>query len=213
MQIFEKEVPKSVALTEKELENLVFGTELTFGREEEQQEKSSENETAAEETRDEEINDFGFFIDTGNAEKDEKVNENGFSLSEEEKEEQEDDAEGEQDSSDEETMCAWVDGDQDYLESVNIQEKNRTRKLKRSFDEINVTGKEYEKRLREQFQIIHPTPNWAKIPENDLEKDDSNELLTTSKPLIQKGSILNPDKLLVIRAKDANQAEYAQVSD
>ena len=141
MQIFEKEVPKSVSLTDKELENLVFGTELTFGREEEQQEKSSENETAAEETRDEEINDFGFFIDTGNAENDEKVNENGFSLSEEEGEEQEDDVEGEQDSSDEETMCAWVDGDQDYLESVNIQEKNRTRKLKRSFDEINVTGK------------------------------------------------------------------------
>jgi hypothetical protein len=101
----------------------------------------------------------------------------------------------------EEETPAWMDDDE--LE-VNIQNKNRLRKLKTDFDETAISSKDYEQRLRSQFEKIHPTPKWATVQE-------SNAALTTTKKLVQFKQ-LNPDKLLVTRVKDANQDIHTQVS-
>jgi hypothetical protein len=95
---------------------------------------------------------------------------------------------------------AWMDDDE--LE-VDIQTKNRLRKLKTDFDETTITSKDYEQRLRSQFEKIHPTPKWATVQE-------PNAALTTTKKLVQSKQ-LNPERLLVTRVKDANQDVYTQV--
>ena len=188
-------------LSEQELEHFIFGTKVYFGGAED----SGSEEEEVQNVSLGENDDFGFFIDTGNAENDEKCNQEKLNSPASEQ-----DAESDGGSEKVTTDCVWLDEDQEALESVNLQAKNRTKKLKRSFEEVQVSGKEYEERLRAQFQKIHPTPDWAKITEETGQ--ETNDLLTTSKPLVQKGPTLNPDKLLVIRAKDANQAEYGQVS-
>ena len=112
--------------------------------------------------------------------------------------------------------AAWIDNDQDTLGSINIQKNNRSKKLKRSFDEAVIDANDYEERLRAQFRKIHHTPEWATLDSSSdtataVNSYDDQDLLITSKPLVQKELTLNPDKLVVVRAKDANHAEYAKV--
>jgi WD40 repeat protein len=55
---------------------------------------------------------------------------------------------------------AWEDSDDDRL-MVSLAGNPRLRKLRVSEAEDMVTGKEYTKRLRQQFQRLNPVPEWA----------------------------------------------------
>ena len=56
---------------------------------------------------------------------------------------------------------AWVDSDDERI-VVSLASNPRLRKLRLTETEDLVNGKEYTKRLRQQYQRLHPMPDWAK---------------------------------------------------
>ena len=112
---------------------------------------------------------------------------------------------------------AWVDEDDAEI-SVDIKAQNRTRKLRLTEDETKVSGSVYESRLRQQFEKIYPTPSWVSKSKlestSDDEDSETNSLFKTSHRILKdtkKARILTPEKLLVVRMKDANQMGYSKV--
>jgi len=71
------------------------------------------------------------------------------SENEEEAVEEEESSESEED--------AWNDSDDENIK-INIYQNKRLRKLKRSYEETDMIGTEYSKRLRTQFEKIYPRP-------------------------------------------------------
>ncbi|KAK4898285.1 U3 snoRNP protein [Elasticomyces elasticus] len=70
-----------------------------------------------------------------------------------------------EDSSDDETLkgrlpAAWQDSD-DERTLVSLATAPRLRKLRRTEAEDVVNGKDYTRRLRQQFELLHPRPQWA----------------------------------------------------
>ncbi len=55
---------------------------------------------------------------------------------------------------------AWTDSDDANLE-VSLATDKRRRKLRDELLEDTVDGRDYERRLRRQFEKINPTPEWA----------------------------------------------------
>ena len=55
---------------------------------------------------------------------------------------------------------AWTDPDDATLQ-VSLASDNRLRKLRNAPSEDSVGGREYESRLRRQFENLNPTPGWA----------------------------------------------------
>ena len=55
---------------------------------------------------------------------------------------------------------AWIDSDDERI-TVSLASNPRLRKLRRTEDEDLVNGKEYTKRLRDQFERLYPVPEWA----------------------------------------------------
>lgn len=55
---------------------------------------------------------------------------------------------------------AWVDPDDANLQ-VSLTAHSRLRKLRDAPSEDTVNGREYERKLRRQFERINPTPEWA----------------------------------------------------
>ena len=101
----------------------------------------------------------------------------------------------------------WIDHNEDVR--VDLQSKNRLKKLRTSFSEETITGDEYEQRLRTQFQKINPTPSWAAVPDKDVAVD---ELFQTTGGFLDKSAIiLNPEKVRMTRVADANQHEPSNV--
>jgi U3 small nucleolar RNA-associated protein 18 len=85
---------------------------------------------------------------------------------------------------------AWEDTDDERL-AVSLAGNTRLRKLRVNEKEDMVSGKEYTRRLRRQFELLHPTPEWAQsrtakrqrrssagsnssLSSNDMEIDDSD---------------------------------------
>jgi len=110
----------------------------------------------------------------------------------------------------------WHDPADDSI-SVNMADDKRLRKLSRGKEgeSSRVQGKELEKRLRGQFEKVHPTPEWAsksarKVREKDAAASSINPLdallastgtflsVPTRRGLLAKGS------LEVERLRDAN---------
>ncbi|KAL1956593.1 hypothetical protein VTO42DRAFT_7004 [Malbranchea cinnamomea] len=56
---------------------------------------------------------------------------------------------------------AWEDSDDERLR-ISLAGNDRLRKLRLTEAEDVISGKEYIKRLRRQFERLHPTPEWAK---------------------------------------------------
>ncbi|KAF2455435.1 WD40-repeat-containing domain protein [Lineolata rhizophorae] len=54
----------------------------------------------------------------------------------------------------------WEDSDDERVQ-VSLADVPRSRKLRRTADEDVVSGKEYARRLRKQFERLYPTPAWA----------------------------------------------------
>lgn len=112
------------------------------------------------------------------------------------------------DHSDDETLRskqppAWEDSDDERM-LVSLASVPRLRKLRKTDAEDVVSGREYTRRLRKQFELLHPAPQWAKmalqkpakkkrrtmeyigsdeeVSENDMELDED---LPSSAPLDQ----------------------------
>ncbi|KAI8340911.1 WD40-repeat-containing domain protein, partial [Chlamydoabsidia padenii] len=116
--------------------------------------------------------------------------------------------------------AAWKDDDDNLLE-ISLSSVSRLRKLRKNEEENTISGAEYERRLRKQFNKMHPPPEWALLPseKNDsdysgnegdeiqLKDDDRLDLLKSTLGILEKrksSSILSPDNLAMVRLKDAN---------
>ncbi|WFD35669.1 U3 snoRNP protein [Malassezia cuniculi] len=118
--------------------------------------------------------------------------------------------------------AAWVDPDDERITVAlagrearapdgSAKGTKRLRKLRTSAGETSVSGTEYQERLRAQFEKMHPRPLWA-APKEPAQSSSLQALLTrdgslsSAKPA--KGP-LPPDRLLVERLRDANEAQGA----
>lgn len=84
----------------------------------------------------------------------------------------------------------WHDSDDERL-TISLASHQRLRKLRVTEAEDVISGKEYIKRLRRQFEQLHPVPDWANPELNkkrtdsdsdrdsDMDTDDENEQLST----------------------------------
>ncbi|QLL33862.1 hypothetical protein HG536_0F01870 [Torulaspora globosa] len=153
-----------------------------------------------------------FFVDDGEMEVDEDVVVDESEPSEE--------SSGELMGDDED---AWQDSDDEGV-SVSIVTSNRSKKLRKSYQESQISGRDYIRRLRAQFEKIYPKPSWvddvsdeeqADGNESDKENEqavdgDMNALSKILGTLYEYKDIshrlLPPKTLDIVRLKDANVA-------
>lgn len=69
-------------------------------------------------------------------------------------------SDGNQDEDEDAVPAIWHDSDDDRL-TVSLANQPRLRKLRVTESEDLISGKEYIRRLRRQFQRLHPLPEWA----------------------------------------------------
>lgn len=88
--------------------------------------------------------------------------------------------------------AVWHDSDDERL-TISLTSQQRLRKLRLTESEDVITGKEYVRRLRRQFQRLHPVPEWADPNKqrkagkgdsdlsdaDDMDTDDENEQMST----------------------------------
>ncbi|KAG6334326.1 hypothetical protein ID866_4761 [Astraeus odoratus] len=124
---------------------------------------------------------------------------------------------------------AWTDPDDADLQ-VSLTAHNRLRKLRDAPSEDTVSGKEYERRLRRQFQRINPTPDWAtnarkklhsskrrrsSASASDIEESVQHilpDLLTSTGGISagKKSRVLTQGVISVERLRDANLSAPAE---
>lgn len=128
---------------------------------------------------------------------------------------------------------AWTDPD-DITLQISLASDNRLRKLRDAPSEDAVGGREYESRLRRQYEKINPTPGWASNARKKLHptqtkrsrssassesgaegEEDSifPELLSSTGGLlggITKSRTLPRGTLAIERLRDANQAAQSE---
>ncbi|KIJ21374.1 hypothetical protein PAXINDRAFT_104411 [Paxillus involutus ATCC 200175] len=123
---------------------------------------------------------------------------------------------------------AWVDPD-DVNVQVSLASNNRLRKLRDASSEDAVGGREYERRLRRQYERINPTPDWASKarkklhpkrrrasvsgsePEGDVE-DIIPDLLASTGGISggKRPKVLTQGIISIERLREANQAAPAE---
>jgi hypothetical protein len=107
--------------------------------------------------------------------------------------------------------AAWIDEETEKI-SVNIaSSSSRLRKLRATEDEKNISGQEYESRLRKQFEKINPIPSWAAATEENDDDDDGLSFLKSSGTNRSHQTPFTCDALDIQRLADANKAEPCQV--
>lgn len=120
---------------------------------------------------------------------------------------------------------AWVDSDDDRT-TVAVT-ATRLRKLRETHDEESLSGGAYVARLRAQYEKIYPRPAWADNWEHSDEEEAAEEgedegrggpdtaalaaLLKRTSTFVQpQTKLLAPNKLLILRLKDANTARRSR---
>ncbi|KAJ6612263.1 WD40-repeat-containing domain protein [Mycena sp. CBHHK59/15] len=107
---------------------------------------------------------------------------------------------------------AWEDTSDPPVVSID---SNRLRKLRDDPSEIALSGRQYESRLRRQYERINPQPGWAKAAKDRLRETDDvgiDELLSSTSGLlaprsrISRTAVLASGSLSIERLRDANQA-------
>jgi U3 small nucleolar RNA-associated protein 18 len=126
--------------------------------------------------------------------------------------------------------AAWHDPSEPLAVSLIT---SRLRKLRNAPSETVLTGREYESRLRRQFERINPVPEWAakarkdakeKIPENEEEEEEGDaenpsiaHLLTNTSGIVssKKAAWRGPLKtgtIQIERLRDVNHSKQASNS-
>ena len=130
---------------------------------------------------------------------------------------------------------AWVDPDDTTLQ-VSLASHKRLRKLRDASSDDTVGGREYERRLRRQYQRINPTPDWASnarrklhpskskqhrssfsspldSDNDDQEQDTISDLLSSTGGIlrtVKRSSNLAQGTLRIERLRDANQSAKSE---
>lgn len=130
---------------------------------------------------------------------------------------------------------AWVDpADTQPAKISLLNGPSRLRKLRQAVDEDEITGREYETRLRSQFERINPEPAWARKARGKKNKffdvdgsgDEGTEeetgegiqrLLTSTKGVLAKSKkaktvVLPQGSLAIERVRDANHSTQSSSS-
>jgi U3 small nucleolar RNA-associated protein 18 len=63
-------------------------------------------------------------------------------------------------STDGREIAAWTDSDDERI-TVSLTSRTQLRKLRRTEVDDFVSGKEYSRRLRKQFELLNPVPEWV----------------------------------------------------
>lgn len=104
-------------------------------------------------------------------------------------------------------QAAWADSDDENVQ-VAVVQRARLRKLRETEDEETLTGKEYEKRLRQQHKKLNPRASWATVqPESAAQETALDGLLTQAGGLLTGSRHLPPGQLEATRLKDANHED------
>ncbi len=142
-------------------------------------------------------------------------------------------------SSDEDNNApAWDDSDDDRLQ-ISLADNSRLRKLRVSEVEDMVSGREYAKRLRRQFQRMNPVPEWAQAGEppakrqrRDTEsgssgsEDEDDEEIASQQPLakllrsssallnssVSKKGKLRPEVIDIQRTRDIPMTQPSAIA-
>ncbi|ORE07015.1 WD40 repeat-like protein [Rhizopus microsporus var. microsporus] len=228
--------------SEQQLEDLLFGdnTEDLWSKTGQELEQEEDDEVDDTEVNDEEdINEATFFFDSGpfTGNNDDEVD---YEAEQQTQQEDTSDEESDEDTDSDEdryalTKAAWVDDDDKKLQ-ISLKAANMTKKLRNDIDEDVIDGAEYTRRLRRQFNRLHPKPDWARLPsetksesrkrkaddssdEEEAEADDQLDeetridLLKSTMGILNKRSNLKaipPKRLDIMRLKDANRASLSQ---
>jgi len=116
---------------------------------------------------------------------------------------------------------AWVDPD-DVDVQVSLASNKRLRKLRDTAAEDEIGGRDYERRLRRQFEKLNPTPQWASdtrkkrstvkrrrsvSPSSSLSEEEL-DLLTSTGGILEgkqrRSKTLSPKTINIERLRDAN---------
>lgn len=112
----------------------------------------------------------------------------------------------------------WQDSDDEDL-AVTVAAKSMLRKLRETEEEVVLSGKEYEQRLRNQHNKLNPRATWAstsdekkKNRKNDKNSasEQANRLLASAGGLLSGAHRLPSGRLEATRLKDANQEEPSE---
>ncbi|GAO49711.1 WD40 repeat-like protein [Saitoella complicata NRRL Y-17804] len=131
--------------------------------------------------------------------------------------------------------AAWYDSDDERI-TVSLASHPRLRKLRRTEADDHVTGKDYQRRLRLQFERVYPVPEWA-LPagakaaarakrlraeadsddesademDQDLSADPLKTLFQRAEGYVRKtkSAALAPGTIDISRLKDANQQQLS----
>ena len=121
---------------------------------------------------------------------------------------------------------AWVDPD-DLDVQVSLASNKRLRKLRDTAAEDEVGGRDYERRLRRQFEKLNPTPQWASdarrkrstvkrrrsiSPSSSVSEEDV-DLLTSTGGILEgkrRSKTLSPKTINIERLRDANLSARAE---
>jgi hypothetical protein len=79
--------------------------------------------------------------------------------------------------------AAWQDSDDEDVE-ITVAVKSMLRKLRENEDEVVLTGKEYEQRLRNQHKKLNPRANWASTNKEKNKKKDKNAASEAAEKLL-----------------------------
>ena len=122
---------------------------------------------------------------------------------------------------------AWVDPDDTNIQ-VSLTSHTRLRKLRDAPAEDTVGGREYERRLRRQYEQINPAPEWASKARKKLHpkrrrstfgSESDEEVLDVIPDLLastggisggKRSKTLTPGVISVDRLRDANQTAPAE---
>jgi U3 small nucleolar RNA-associated protein 18 len=74
-----------------------------------------------------------------------------------------------EDDDEEDEKAAWEDSDDDRV-AVSLASVPRLRKLRKTEQEDVVSGKEYIRRLRQQFLRLNPAPEWVSYEKGKAKK-------------------------------------------
>merc|ERR1711981_631855 len=79
--------------------------------------------------------------------------------------------------------AAWSDSDDERI-TVSLTSRTQLRKLRKTEADDMITGKEYSRRLRKQFQLLNPVPEWVKTARGPVRKkrrtSDGSEVTDSS---------------------------------
>ena len=122
---------------------------------------------------------------------------------------------------------AWVDPD-DLDVQVSLASDKRLRKLRDTAAEDEIGGRDYERRLRRQFEKLNPTPQWASdarkkrstvkrrrsaSPSSSVSEEDL-DLLTSTGGILEgkqrRSKTLSPKTINIERLRDANLSARAE---